>query len=123
MASHNEYGNLGEEAAVNYLRVKGYIILDRHWRTGHKEVDIVAETEGTLVFVEVKARRSEWQCRPMDVLTPMKIRNIVQAADAYVRYKRLDMPIRYDLITISGTAPNLRINHYEEAFYSPVWYR
>jgi putative endonuclease len=53
----------------------------------------------------------------------MKIRNIVQAADAYVRYKRLDMPIRYDLITISGTAPNLRINHYEEAFYSPVWYR
>ena len=59
----------------------------------------------------------------MDVLTPMKIRNIVQAADAYVRYKRLDMPIRYDLITISGTAPNLRINHYEEAFYSPVWYR
>ena len=76
-----------------------------------------------LVFVEVKARRSEWQCRPMDVLTPMKIRNIVQAADAYVRYKRLDMPIRYDLITISGIAPNLRINHYEEAFYSPVWYR
>ena len=123
MASHNEYGNLGEEAAVNYLRTKGYIILDRHWRTGHKEVDIVAETEGTLVLVEVKARRSEWQCRPMDVLTPMKIRNIVQAADAYVRYKRLDMPIRYDLITISGTAPNLRINHYEEAFYSPVWYR
>ena len=40
-----------------------------------------------------------------------------------MRYKRLDMPIRYDLITISGTAPNLRINHYEEVFYSPVWYR
>ncbi len=123
MAAHNDYGNMGEQAAADYLRAKGYIIRDVHWRTGRKEVDIVAETEGTLVFVEVKARRSEWQCKPEDVLTSAKIRNIVMAADAYVRYKRLDMPIRYDLITLSGTAPNLRITHYEEAFYSPVWFR
>lgn len=123
MADHNEYGNFGEEAAAAHLRAKGYTILDKHWRTGRKEVDIVAETEGTLVFVEVKTRRSEWQCRPMDVLTTFKIRNIVMAAEAYVRYKRLDMPIRYDLITVSGTIQNPRITHYEEAFYSPVWYR
>lgn len=123
MASHNEYGNFGEETATDYLREKGYTILDRHWRTGRKEVDIVAEKEGTLVFVEVKTRRLAWQCQPMDVLTPAKIRNIVMAADAYVRYKRLDMPVRYDLITVSGSTQNPHICHYEEAFYSPVWYR
>lgn len=123
MAAHNEYGNLGEQAAADYLRKKGYTILDMHWRSGRKEIDIIAETEGTLVIVEVKTRRSEWQCRPMDVLTPFKIRNIVMATDSYVRFKRLDMPIRYDLITIYGPAQNLQIKHYEEAFYSPVWYR
>ena len=56
MAQHNDFGTLGEDIAVDFLRRKGYILLDRNWRSGHKEIDIVARQGDTVVFVEVKAR-------------------------------------------------------------------
>ena len=121
MASHNEYGNLGEEAAVNYLRAKGYIILDRHWRTGHKEVDIVAETEGTLVFVEVKARRSDRYGDAVEAVTDEKIHKLIQAANVYVRYHRIDLPVRFDIITITGEPGSQTVEHFEDAFHSPLY--
>ena len=123
MAEHNDYGNLGEEIAAEYLRAKGYSIYQTHWRTGHKELDIVAEKDGTLVVVEVKARRNSIFCKPEDVLGIQKMRRIVLAADAYVRYHRFDMPVRFALITVVGDPRNPRINHYENAFTSPVWYK
>ena len=123
MKNTTSLGRYGEDIACDYLKNNKFKILEQNFYVSHNEIDIIAETEGTLVIVEVKTRRSEWQCRPMDVLTPFKIRNIVMATDSYVRFKRLDMPIRYDLITIYGPAQNLQIKHYEEAFYSPVWYR
>ena len=57
MAAHNEFGIEGEDKAANYLIREGYIILDRNWRSGHKELDIVAEKDGTLVVLEVKTQR------------------------------------------------------------------
>lgn len=123
MAIHHQIGSCGEQLAADYLRAKGYTIRHTHWMSGHKELDIVAEQADTLVFVEVKTRRFEWQCQPRQVLTDRKVRLIVQAADAYVRMHRLDMRVRYDLITIHGLADNLVIKHYEQAFVSPVWRR
>ena len=123
MALHHDYGNLGEEIAAEYLKAKGYVIHQMHWRTGHKELDIVAETDGTLVVVEVKARRNSIFCKPEDVLSVNKMRRIVLAADAYVRYHRIDLPVRFDLITVVGDPRNPRITHYEKAFTSPVWYK
>ena len=56
MAAHNELGKEGELLAANHLQSEGYVIRHRNWRCGHKELDIVAEKDGTLVFVEVKTR-------------------------------------------------------------------
>ena len=56
MAQHNDFGAQGEDIAIDYLRRKGYVILDRNWRSGHREIDIVARKDDTVVFVEVKAR-------------------------------------------------------------------
>lgn len=123
MANHNVYGERGELIAADYLSERGYSIRQTHWRTGHKELDIVAEKDGTLVVVEVKARHNSDYCKPADVLTNAKIRRIVQAADAYVRFNRLDMPVRFDLITVTGNPDHPQINHYEHAFTSPVWFR
>lgn len=54
MAAHNELGKEGELLAANHLQSEGYVIRHRNWRCGHKELDIVAEKDGTLVFTSTK---------------------------------------------------------------------
>lgn len=57
MAKHNDTGLLGEQAAVDLLTAKGYAIVDRNWRCGRMEIDIVAQRADRLVIVEVKTDR------------------------------------------------------------------
>ena len=59
MAQHNLLGNKGEMLASRYLLDKGYAVLHHNWRTGHKEIDLIAKHRDMLVFVEVKSRASE----------------------------------------------------------------
>ncbi|MBO7067593.1 MAG: YraN family protein [Bacteroidaceae bacterium] len=121
MAAHNEFGIEGEDKAANYLIGEGYTILDRNWKSGHKELDIVAEKDETLIVVEVKTRKSNKYGNPEEFVTAAKIRNTVLAADAYIRYNRIDLPVRFDIISILKTGDV--INHIVDAFRSPVWYR
>ena len=121
MAEHNVLGHTGEDDAADYLAREGYHILDRNWRSGHKEIDIVAEKGGVLVIVEVKTRRDARFGKPEDAVSENKIRRIVLAADAYVRLHRIDMPVRFDIITVLGKYR--QINHIIDAFRTPVWYR
>ena len=121
MAAHNEFGIEGEDKATNYLVKEGYTILDRNWKSCRKELDIVAEKDGTLVVVEVKARKSNKYGNPEEAVTPTKIRNTVLAADAYIRYHRIDLPVRFDIMSVLSNGDV--INHIKDAFRSPVWYR
>ena len=116
MALHNDFGTQGEELAVDFLRRKGYIILDRNWHSGHKEIDIVARHEDTIIFVEVKARAHVFFGNPQDAVTPRKMHLLVLAADAYLRYNAIDLEVRFDIITITGTLEKPYIKHYESAF-------
>ena len=116
MALHNDFGTQGEELAVDFLRRKGYIILDRNWHSGHKEIDIVARHEDTIIFVEVKARANVFFGNPQDTVTPRKMHLLVLAADAYLRYNAIDLEVRFDIITITGTLEKPYIKHYESAF-------
>lgn len=121
MAAHNKLGKEGEEEASAYLRDKGYTILHRNWHAGRKELDIVAEKDGTLVVVEVKTRRNDVFGNPEDAITPRKIRNIVASADAYIKLFAIDLLVRFDVITVVGTCPPFEIEHIEEAFLPPIW--
>ena len=121
MAEHNELGRTGEDEAADYLACEGYHIIDRNWRSGHKELDIVCERDGVLVIVEVKTRRDARFGKPEDAVSENKIRRIVLAADAYVRLNRIDLPVRFDIITVLGK--HRQLNHIIDAFRSPVWYR
>jgi putative endonuclease len=116
MAKHNDFGAHGEDIAIDYLRRKGYTILDRNWRSGHKEIDIVARHDDTVVFVEVKARANTFYGNPEDAVTRRKMHLLVLAADAYLRYNAIDMEVRFDVITITGTVDKPFIRHYERAF-------
>ena len=121
MAQHNEFGTISEDRAAAYLMARGYTIRDRNWRIGHKELDIVAQKNGTLAIIEVKARRTDRYGDAIDAVTDDKIRKIVQAAHAYVRYHRLDLSVRFDIIAITGEPGHQTIEHIEDAFYPPLF--
>ena len=116
MALHNILGKRGEDYAVNYLRQKGYRVLDRNWKCGDMEIDIVALEKDELVFVEVKTRSTDaWQ-NPEDAVDELRKRRLSRAANAYIKYHRLDNRYRFDIVGIVMTDNETRLNHIEEAF-------
>lgn len=121
MAKHNELGKDGEEQAVRYLSEKGYCILERNWRSGRHEIDIIAKDGDVYVFVEVKTRRDTEFGKPEDAVSNQKIRSIVTATDNYLRQFAIDNPVRFDVVSIISDGRQFKIQHHEEAFYPPVW--
>ena len=121
MAAHNELGKTGEETAVHFLERKGYRIRHRNWRSGKKELDIVAEHQGELIIIEVKTRRNDLYGSPEAAVDDRKIRRIVSSTDAYIKMYAIDLPIRFDIITLIGQNHPFQIEHIENAFYPPIW--
>lgn len=118
MAEHNALGDSGEKRAIDFLERKGYRILDTNWRKGRYELDIVAEHEGEMVVIEVKTRSSGTLMSPTESVDKKKIRHIVAAADRYVKLSSLSLPVRFDIVAITGND----IEHIEDAFYPPLFH-
>lgn len=118
MARHNLLGNKGEMLASRYLLDKGYAILHYNWRSGHKEIDIIAKERDTLVFVEVKSRSSEQFGNASDAVDDRKIEYLLRAAEAYVIRNRIDLKYRFDIVTVIGDSEPYRIEHIRDAFYA-----
>ena len=122
MAKAYETGKEGEYEARLYLEKKGYNILHTNWHYHHFELDIVAEKDGMLVVVEVKTRSSDYLVSPEDSVDNRKIRRIVSAADSYVRYFNLAMPVRFDIISLVKNNDGSYVveEHFEDAFFAPI---
>lgn len=119
MAEHNEFGKWGEDEAARFLERKGYSILERDWKWGKRDLDIIAVTEDrqTLVFVEVKTRSSEDLQEPEEAVDNAKMKNLAIAANAYVKAMNAMQDIRFDIVSIIGKRKCLeRIEHIEDAF-------
>ena len=121
MAAHNELGKQGEEEAVRFLSEKGYIIRHRNWRSGKNELDIVAVHDNELIVVEVKTRRNTLYGNPEMAIDERKIRRIVLSTNTYLHRYRLDLPVRFAVITVVGIKEPFQIEHIEQAFYPPLW--
>lgn len=121
MAIHNEIGTAGENAAKAYLLKQGYAVLHTNWRYRRYELDIVATKENELVIVEVKTRSEDYQQSPIDAIDYAKIKRTVSAADVYVRQFDVDLPVRFDVISVTKTTLGYEIEHIDNAFYSPIW--
>ncbi len=120
MAEHNLLGNKGEMLASRYLMDKGYAVLHYNWRSGHKEIDLIAKQHDTLVFVEVKSRASDMYGNAEEAVDDRKIRLLISAAQAYILSRKSDLKFRFDIITVIGKCAPYRIEHIEDAF-SPEW--
>jgi putative endonuclease len=112
MATHNLLGKIGEEEACRYLIRKGYTLLERNWRVGHLELDIIAECYGEIIFVEVKTRSNEHFASALSAVDEEKLQNLRHAAGYYLSIHQLDQPIRFDVITVVGTKKPFAITHY-----------
>lgn len=111
MAEHNDLGKWGED--------EGYTIIDRDWRLGRRDLDILAYTPdgNTLVVVEVKTRTGEEYQQPEEAVTPGKMRNLAIAANAYVKECQVNKELRFDVISIVGCAHQVKsLQHLKDAF-------
>jgi len=117
MAEHNLVGQKGESLALNYLRKKGYEILEVNWRYQRAEIDIIAEHNNQLIVVEVKTRTSEVFENPKEAVTIGKQKNIVKAADAFIQERDIDLECRFDIVSVLILNNETSIEHIEDAFY------
>ncbi len=116
-SSTKEKGQEGERLAVRFLEKQGFRILDRNYRNRLGEIDIVADDNGVLVFVEVRTLKASAGHSPEETIQWKKQQRISRTALAYIQHKRLeDRPARFDVIsvTLAGDRPTLR--HIPDAF-------
>ncbi len=112
-----ERGTQGENLAVGYLEKKSYRILERNFRYERGEIDIIAEHNSTLVFIEVKARRSTSFGEPEDAVTSSKQEQIQKVAEGYLFTNSIEgKECRFDVIAIQFENGKANIRHYENAF-------
>ena len=112
-------GQRGEAAAARYLRRLGYKIIARGERTGPGELDLVAVDGKTIVFVEVKTRRSAEQGHPVEAVDARKQRRLTRLAVTFLkRHRLLDYPARFDVVAVTWPEDQRRptIEHFPNAF-------
>ena len=102
MAAHNELGQWGEDLAATFLEEKGYVIIERDWKSGHHDLDIVAKDGSTLVIVEVKTRRNRLYGNPEEAIDYRKRRSLLSAINHYTKSHRIYCNVRFDIISIVG---------------------
>ncbi len=118
MPHKHQLGKDGESLAMKYLQSQGYSILDINWRFKRAEVDIIAEEDGILIFVEIKTRSSTQFGTPDAFVSSHKEALMVDAAGAYMFEKQYDGEVRFDVISIvmlPGKGPE--IHHIKDAFF------
>lgn len=116
MSESQSLGQKGEAAAAGFLEGKGYKIRHRNWKSGKNEVDIVAENNDFIIFVEVKTRSGDL-AEARDLISRDKRNSIIFVADTYLRKYGLDKESRFDLIVLIPEDGNFSISHIEGAFY------
>ena len=94
-------GQGGEDAAMEWLRERRYYIVERNWRVGHYEIDIIAEHYDTLHFIEVKTRKEGGWQTAYDSIDDQKIRTLRRGAMAYRAMHRVGMELQFDLIAVT----------------------
>lgn len=112
-----ERGKKFEQLAETYLINKGFAILENNWRWKHWEIDLIAEKDGWIIFVEVKGRKNTLFGYPYEFIDAKKEQALVQAAHAYIEQNNISANVRFDAISITETKHNhYVIEHIENIF-------
>jgi putative endonuclease len=111
-------GSKGEDLAVQYLKRKGFKVIERNYHCSAGEIDLIAREGKTLVFVEIKARSSSEFGLPQDAVDRFKQRKMIEAARYYLAERHLteDIPARFDVVAIHLKPAGPQIELIKDAF-------
>lgn len=116
-AARQTFGALGERLAERWLRRRGWRVVQRRFRNGHRDIDLVVEREGTVAFVEVKARRGAEFGGPVQAVNWRKRKELQRSAMVWIdRHGREAESYRFDVVGVLVNGAEVRICHVENAF-------
>lgn len=110
------FGDSGEKLAKSYLLEQGYNILETNWRYRKYEVDIIAKRDETIVFIEVKARKSAIFGDPEIFVTRQKQKFLIAAAHHYLTKHQIKLESRFDVVAVLQLNNTLTVKHLASAF-------
>lgn len=119
--NQTEIGQRGEDAAVAYLERIGMSVVDRNWRDGRGELDIVALDGATLVVCEVKTRRGASHGTPEEAVSAAKQRRLTRLARSYIAANALEpCNVRFDVVSIAVIASDRALLRHHRAAFEAV---
>ena len=119
LTDKQKLGKKGEQLAANYLEEKGYKIIERNFRFGKGEIDIICSYDDDLVIVEVKSVRINGYGEGEERISIKKQRILIKTAYAFLdqHEEYLDFGVRFDVVVVDFTKYPVDIHHYEGAFW------
>ena len=119
-AARQAFGELGERVAERWLTARGWRVVHRRFRSGHRDIDLVVERDALTAFVEVKTRRGDTFGDPVEAVNWKKQRELGRSARVWVdRHGRPGQAYRFDVIGVLFDGSRVRIRHVEHAFNLP----
>lgn len=122
--NRQELGKRGEEVALEYLLQRGMKLLERNWRCGHKELDLVMEEEGFIRIVEVRTREYPSIVEPFESITVQKRSRVIAAAKGYMAQKGKFLQggkeVVFDIVSVLFNGELFEVKYMREAF-APKW--
>jgi putative endonuclease len=116
--STRDLARSGEDRAVNFLRQKGFSIIKTNYRTADGEIDIIAQDDDTIVFVEVKTRRSLSFGTPEGAVDSMKQTQLKKIAHQFIaHYQLFDRDTRFDVVALFYEGSAVQLKYIPNAFY------
>ena len=116
-AARQAFGELGERIAERWLLRRGWRVVQRRFRSGHRDIDLVVERDGIVAFVEVKARKGAEFGGPVQAVDHRKRRQLERSAMVWIdRHGRGAESYRFDVVGVLVSGVTVRVCHVENAF-------
>ena len=118
MSRQKILGNFGEDCAAKFLEANGYKIIARNFRIRSAEIDIIAQIDDVIIFVEVKTRSNIRHGLPVEAIDFRKQKKIIKAAGVFLQDEKFcDCACRFDVVEVYLFGERVEeINHIENAF-------
>lgn len=115
-----EFGRQGERVAERWLQARGWRVVQRRYRSGHRDIDLVAQRDQLVAFIEVKARTGAEFGDPVEAVNWKKRKELIRSAWTWIgRHGRPGEAYRFDVIGVLVSGPRVRVRHVENAFQLP----
>lgn len=125
MLNHKKLGAIGEDLALQYLKKKGYTIIERNFRRNFGEIDLIAQhkREKNLVFFEVKTKTQDAFGQPQEAVDFFKQRKLLRTAYAYCEQKNIPLDFQIDVIaiTMDYQTGKAKIKHFKNVVEERWW--